>query len=85
MALPREVYRRIRRKLKPSSSTDEGRRLSRFARSSVLPPGKTLAQAEFISAEHLKSVRAPKMAPSILGVTQKQLDELHIALVKPQE
>ncbi|MDY3691586.1 MAG: hypothetical protein SO072_06420 [Dysosmobacter sp.] len=44
-----------------------------------------MAQAEFISAEHLKSVRAPKMAPSILGVTQKQLDELHIALVKPQE
>ena len=50
-----------------------------------VPRSGILAQTEFISAEHLKSVRAPKMAPSILGVTQKQLDELHIALVKPQE
>lgn len=46
---------------------------------------KTLAQAEFISAEHFNLVRAPKMARPFWEVTQKQLDELHIALVKPEE
>ena len=50
-----------------------------------------MAQAEFTSAEHLNLSGLPKRprpfwevdAPS--EVTQAQLDELHIALVKPEE
>ena len=59
-------------------------------RTSVLR-SKTSAQAEFTSAEHFDLSGLPKRprpfwevdAPS--EVTQKQLDELHIALVKPEE
>ena len=52
---------------------------------------RRIAQAEFTSAEHLNLSGLPKRprpfwevdAPS--EVTQAQLDELHIALVKPEE
>jgi len=52
--------------------------------------GKTSAQAEFISAEHCDTsglqnggVRFGRCAPS--EVTQKQLDELHIAVTAHED
>ena len=55
------------------------------------PLAKTLAQAEFTSAEHVKSSPGPRTAQAVrdLGapsvVTQAQLDELNIVCTKHED
>jgi len=48
-------------------------------------PRKTSVQAELTSAEQVQSFRAPETAPPFWETRQKQLDELHIALVPVEE
>ena len=47
--------------------------------------GKTLPQAEFISAEEVRSFPGAPMGPDPWGMDQKQLDDISIAITRMEE
>ena len=56
-----------------------------MARTKRFANGKTLPQAEFISAEEVRSFPGAPMGPDPWGMEQKQLDDLAIAVTRIEE